>query len=75
MNNLMCLAVCFGLLLAFGCGFSDVVEQNKRANFDACKDQCLASNTTMGVFEQGLGYVRCTCLPTPERCAKADGGT
>lgn len=54
--------------LVFGCSFPDYVESNKRVNFDACKDQCLASKTTMGVFEQGLGYVRCSCLPGLEKC-------
>jgi hypothetical protein len=52
----------FVLLALAGCGSSDSIEVNKRLNFDVCNKQCAAAGTSLGTFEQGLGYVKCTCL-------------
>jgi len=60
-----------GLLTLMACGKADKeYEVNKRLNFDVCTEQCIKAGTSMGTFEQGMGYVKCTCLPKSTK----DGG-
>ncbi len=57
----MRLVVLVMLLTLTECG-NDGIEANKRFNFDVCNKQCAEAGTSLGTFEQGLGYVRCSCL-------------
>jgi len=58
---LMGVVILLMLFLVFA-GCDTGYEANKRINFDVCKMQCIDAGTSLGTFEQGLGYVKCSCI-------------
>jgi len=58
---LMGMVILFMLFLVFA-SCDTGYEANKRVNFDACETQCVDAVTSLGTFEQGLGYVKCSCI-------------
>ncbi len=60
------LAATWLVALFVGMVFKSSFHERRDANFDVCFARCELTGATVSTFEQGLGYVRCSC--TPKEC-------